>query len=288
MAVPSDFTITQLVTQGLKRGGITNPASAQITEATDFFLREVTKDIHLFTGGVPELLTTGVDTCVIGQTAYPWPTAAEEIRSLVLLDGPDDWSGTATAGGATSITLASALSEDQTTLRGKRIVITGGTGVDQINQIVAWNNSSKVATVADTWTTNPASGSTYTIANYQRKLFGKSKPYEFDIQVAPYGLGTPTYASMQGRYAWLNSAPDRTYLLWWDYYQDIDRIDQAGSPYLRFVRHYSNIVIEGVAAKAMDRYDDDRASTQLIKYNGMLANLAEDNSTVGQVNFTDV
>lgn len=289
MAIPSDFTIAQLVTEGLKRGGITNPSSSQITNSTDYHFREVLKDIHLLTGGLPELVGTGIDTCVVGQTDYPWPTDAHAIRSVVLLDAPDTYRDTASAGASTSITLVSTFSEsDANVLKGKWIIITGGTGVDQIRQITGWNNSTKVATVASAWTTNPASGSTYAIATYHQKVWDNSKPFRHDLQEAPYGLAAPWYGSMVGRNVWLNQAPDRAYLLWWDYWYDLDRIDHAGTSFLRFIRDYNNIIIEGVAAKVMARYDDDRSQTQLAIYNGMLANLAGKNSTVGQVVFHDV
>ena len=288
MATLSAYTVANLVTEALKRGGIVNPTSAQITNSTDYHLREVTKDIHLFTGGAPQLTKLGVDTCVVGQSEYPWPTDALEIESVVLLDAPDDWRGTATAGGATSITLAAGLSVAEGDIQGKRIVITGGTGVDQINQITAWNNSTKVATVVDTWTTNPASGSTYAIANYHLKVWSKSKPYAFDLQLAPYAQGYPEYGAMVGQEIWLNRAPDRAYMLWWSYWPDLDYLDVAGTPYLKFLRDHANVIIEGVAAKVMARYDDDRQGGQLAVYNALLANLAGKQARITQVQFNDV
>lgn len=289
MAIPSDFSISNLVTEGLKRGGITNPSSAQITNSTDYHFREVLKDIHLMAGGMSALVGTGIDTCVVGQSEYPWPTDAYAIRSVVMLDAPDTWRGTATAGGSSTITLASTLSEsDALTLKGKWVVITGGTGVDQIQQIVGWDNSTKVATVGGTWTTTPTSGSTYAIANFHAKLWTDSKPYRHDLQDTPYGLGFPWYGSMMGRTIVLNQAPDRAYLLWWDYWYDLDRIDQAGSAFLRFIRDNASLIIAGVTTKVMARYDDDRFPNQLAIYNGMLANIAGGNSVLGQVLFNDV
>lgn len=277
-----------MVTEALRRGGIVNPSAAQITAATDFQLREVAKDIHLFAGPLPSLLTTAVDTCVIGQSDYPWPTDADSIRSLVLLEATDDFTGTAQAGGSTSITLAASFDQDEDEVRGKRVWIASGTGVDQINQITAYNNTTKVATVSTTWTTNPASGSAYRIATYHRKLWDRSKPFDHDLQESPYVTGLPRYATMLGRNVWLNQPPDRLYGLWFDYWQDIDRIDTAGSAYLRLIRDYFTIFLTGIAAKVMDRYDDDRAGGELAKYNALLANLAGENSTVSQVLYTDL
>lgn len=75
-------------------------------------------------------------------------------------------SGTASAGGATSITLASSITYDIT---GCFVRTTGGTGGggtgganNQARRITAYNTSTQVATVA-TWETNPDSTTTYDI-----------------------------------------------------------------------------------------------------------------------------
>lgn len=72
--------------------------------------------------------------------------------------------GTAQAGTTSSITLAAAgTSAVDNFYAGMPISITGGTGSGQSNTIVAYNGTTKVATVAVPFTTAPAATSTYSI-----------------------------------------------------------------------------------------------------------------------------
>lgn len=86
--------------------------------------------------------------------------------------------GTATAGAATTITLAATSSAVNDTYNGQTITITAGTGLGQSRAISAYVGATKVATVA-VWTTNPDATSVYKISGGP-------------IDVA---LATPTYDS---------------------------------------------------------------------------------------------
>lgn len=70
--------------------------------------------------------------------------------------------GTATAGGASTITLQTALGADTLPV-GCLVCITGGTGVGQARVISAYVNATKVTTVGHAWTTNPDNTSVYYI-----------------------------------------------------------------------------------------------------------------------------
>ncbi|MDO8675544.1 MAG: hypothetical protein Q7K71_05445 [Candidatus Omnitrophota bacterium] len=72
-------------------------------------------------------------------------------------------SGTAQAGAAGSITLTSGASSTDDLYKGLIVKIYGGTGVGQARTITAYNGTTKVATVAWNWTTNPDSTSTYAV-----------------------------------------------------------------------------------------------------------------------------
>ena len=83
--------------------------------------------------------------------------------------------GTAQAGGATSITLASGASDSNTAYSGLFVRTTGGTGGaggsgslnNQARIITAYNGSTKVATVEPAWETNPDSTTTYEVLRPQ-------------------------------------------------------------------------------------------------------------------------
>lgn len=72
-------------------------------------------------------------------------------------------SGTAQAGGSSSITLAAGTSFAESEIDGCRVLLTGGTGAGQERIIVAYEATPKLANVEPNWTTNPSSDSTYLI-----------------------------------------------------------------------------------------------------------------------------
>jgi hypothetical protein len=71
--------------------------------------------------------------------------------------------GTAQAGAASTITLASAASSTNSIYNDRTIRITGGTGIGQSRVITGYVGSTRVATVHASWTTNPDNTSTYSI-----------------------------------------------------------------------------------------------------------------------------
>lgn len=71
-------------------------------------------------------------------------------------------SGTATAGTATTLTLTGGLSTNSVYV-GDLLTLTGGTGAGQTRTIVAYNGTSKVATVDRNWTTTPDNTSTFNV-----------------------------------------------------------------------------------------------------------------------------
>lgn len=74
--------------------------------------------------------------------------------------------GTAQAGGASTITLASGSSATDGFYAGMSIQLTGGTGSgDDTKQISSYVGSTKVATIYGAWLTVPDSTSTYKIVN---------------------------------------------------------------------------------------------------------------------------
>lgn len=110
----------------------------------------------------------------------------------------------------------------------------------------------------------------------------------YDLQNAPFQRGTPSLAAPVGREMWLNYATDRIYALWWDYWANLDRLDEAGAVFIRHLREHRSLWVQGVAVKTMQRYDEDRYQLELSVYNDMLNAYAGYSAGVGQVTFTDV
>lgn len=75
--------------------------------------------------------------------------------------------GTAQAGGASSITLAAGASGTNNLYNNWKVTITGGTGSGQTNTVTAYNGTTKVATVQNAWATPPDNTSTYSVEPWQ-------------------------------------------------------------------------------------------------------------------------
>jgi hypothetical protein len=83
-------------------------------------------------------------------------------------------SGTAQAGGASTITLDSGASATDDIYNGSTITITGGTGSGQTRIISDYVGSTKVATVSAAWTTQPTNSSTFSVASQVNQYINAS------------------------------------------------------------------------------------------------------------------
>lgn len=84
----------------------------------------------------------------------------------------DGLTGTATAGGTNTITLPSSAVATDDIYNGSKITLTGGTGSGQAVIIEDYVGSSRVATVAANWATQPDATSTFTIPSHVgQKIF---------------------------------------------------------------------------------------------------------------------
>ena len=290
MTVPSSPTIASIVTEALKRAGRTTPSATQISDATAHQFQEVKADISLKAALIPELLTQEISVTATGQSRYAWPSAAEDIASLQLIVASNEgaWKGTVQAVAGTSITLSSAFEAVSDEVPGRFIYILFGTGAGSFGQILSYDSGTKVA-VVDSWSgIVPASGSTYLLECYRKKLWSRDKPVWYATETMPFTMGEPHYAIMYGRSVHLSGTPDSRYVLAWDYWSSLDKLDEAGSVFLRHLRSYRSLWIQGIAVKCMQRYDEDRYMSELGVYQDMLTAYAGLSSTVGQTLFRDV
>lgn len=92
-------------------------------------------------------------------------------------------SGTAQAGGASTITLAAGESGTDDAYNGMTVEITGGTGSGQVRHITDYVGSTKVATVDAAWSANPDNTSTYKIYGQQMTAANTANVNAFDHEV---------------------------------------------------------------------------------------------------------
>ena len=100
------------------------------------------------------------DEVLTGATHNVNNSSGKRLRQLASFVLSSD---TAQAGGNDTITLAAGESSTDGIYVGTGITIDTGTGAGQSRYIIGYDGTTKVATVARPWTTNPASDSTYNI-----------------------------------------------------------------------------------------------------------------------------
>lgn len=99
-------------------------------------------------------------------------------------------SGTAAAGGASTITLDGGASATNNIYNGATIFLrTGGTGAGQVNSILSYNGTTKVATVGTAWAVAPDNTSLFTILATEAVAGSASDPWATALP-GSYGAGT--------------------------------------------------------------------------------------------------
>lgn len=278
MAAPAVPTLVSITTEGLIKSGITTPSAAQLTRAQDEWMNEIKNDIAVLFGGkkLEFLQAERVLALTDGLQKYSQPTDFHSHLSMQILDGSVQ--GTAQAGAATTITLAAAETISSTEMIGSEIVITGGTGPNQIRQCTGYDTSTKIATISPAWTVNPAIGSTYMVVSAYNHL-SPAPIWEMakSVVVAEKGQPTsylPTGDSDDGELI-LYPTPYRNetgkvYVLRQRYYVDLMEVDLAGTLAGTLYKRWRNIWIQGVLAKSLQDNDDTRAVAEGSKYNAMV------------------
>lgn len=288
MAVPASPSATSIVTQALKRAGRTTPSAAQITEALENQLQEVKADIMLAAPTHPNLVATSTTVTTRGQQRYAIPADANELSSISLLDGPDEWRGTAQAATLTTITLASTLSITEGELVGKYILITSGMGVESYRQVLSYDVSTHIATIDLSWSVTPTSSSTYLIVQTHYLLWPMDGQ-TFDRLSTPTTLDRPNQAMVFDQEYHLYPVPDKsTYGLLNRCWVDLSSLDEADTLFIQLLREWRSLWIQGVAVKSMQRFDEDRYQGELQVYKIMLDLLTSQTCQVRQVRPFDV
>lgn len=272
MAIPYQIQLEQLARVALRKASQPAPSNGMIEEAKTVLFAEVKNDIK-FKAPTHKLLEQKeiiVTTRAVRTVSQP--TKAHKNKSALLLVGPDAWQGTAQTGGAATITLAAAFSEDEGTIKGNMLVTLGGTGSLQYRHITAYSNSTKIATVSPAWTTAPDNTTTYLVVQKQVDML-KASAASLNRNAFITGEGEPLYGSMQGEALWFNQSPNKIYPILWTYYIDIDQLDESDTVILKILREWHSVIAAGLAAKCAAVYDDTRWGDYTLVYNDLLGRL---------------
>lgn len=287
MAVPSNLTPTQVVTEALKWGGRTVPTSAQITDGLTLYMAAVKSDLHRVAPCHPSLLTQTTVPTQIGLSKYDWPVDAEEISSINLIDTRDEtgWTGTAQAGSSSSITLAAGFDSAGIEMRG-RYVHNTTPAVTGKGQILTYDNTTKVAGLTTVDGTAFAAATPYMIEAMRWEV-KKRTSYHMNAWEQSYELTRPRQMIMRGRTGVFDKAPDRVYIMEWEYWAALDRLDDAGAVFLRHLREWNALYFQGIGIRVMTRFDEDRRNTETQIYNQMLAEYASTACNIVDGTYTD-
>lgn len=136
-------------------GTITFPTTATLASTTNITAGTIATVSGNVNGSVGSV--TGAVGSVTG--------AVGSVTAAISLSAGDSQivqSGTAAAGGASTITIQTALGADSLPV-GCKLKITSGTGIGQCRTIITYVNATKVTTVDRAWTTAPDNTSVYTI-----------------------------------------------------------------------------------------------------------------------------
>lgn len=271
MATPTDPTATNIVTEAWNKAGVESPDSAQLTRAKDYFLQEIFNDIwntSVATGNsrLKTLQETLIDCSVLGTETLALAEDFDEECEVTILDG--DSRGTAQAAASTTITLASDEDIDDDVAVGKQILITSGTGVDEIKSITAYDTTTKVATIDSAWTATPTSSSTYLIVTKRYVLD------EIDIEeyegTQPAKAGRPSGFAKYGRQIIFDRPFDlSTYGIRIRYFINIHEVNLTEGASTRITRIYQNwrdTLTTGVTWKIMEYIDDNRQAAKKRDY----------------------
>lgn len=262
MAVPTEPTATTIVTEAWKAAGQLSPTSAQLTRATDEWLQEVFNDIWLKSAenGNTRLKTlqeTLIDVSTLHVRTYALAEDMDEEVIVEVLDGSRY--ATAQDGASTTLTLAAADTGTEANTEGRWVLITSGTGVDEIKQITDFNTTTKVATVESAWTATPTSSSTYLIVDNEYQL------EEIDMSEMSTGSptsGRPTAFAKYNRQLIFDRPWDRaTYGIRIRYFMNLHEVNLTTGATTRITRIYQNwqdVLKQGVLWKVMRAIDDNR------------------------------
>lgn len=253
-----------------------------IGDAVQDAFQEVKNDIKLNCPEHPLLETTEMTVTTVGLPEYSQPTKANVVKSVVLYDGPDTLRGTittsSTSGGViVGIGLATALASTITSddVVGKKVFLLTNTGSLQHSNITAWGvYTSSSVSISPSMSTTPTNGvTTYLVGDHREELYDNSRQILNYQRSGWSSKGRPTGGSLEGETLYLNIPADKIYPLIWTYYIDIDQMDEDSTSFLKILREWRNVFVEGVTAKSMVLYDDNRQYEHIRIYEHMIDRL---------------
>jgi hypothetical protein len=257
--VPSNPTLEDLITEGLRKAGIKDPDTDLIDRA-EGWVEEIKNDIWQLGKKPKALHVTSYGVFQRGQSRYSNPADFSSDLSLTILDGSNR--GTAQGGSTSSIQFAASDPSSDSSVVGKGVIILSGTGQGSYSQIISYDSTTKQANVVPNFNTAPAAGSVYMVVDReypveQRPIFESDATRQSPINgIADrfYPVGDEDYGEFI-----LNKNPDKVYGARLRYYANLMKVDTDSTLMSTLYSRWRDIWIEGVRFKKLDDEDDDRS-----------------------------
>jgi hypothetical protein len=279
MAIPTAPTLSSICSEAVQRAGYSSTTiqyATALTRAQNEWIEQVKDDIFTFEKQLTPLMKSTVQIATLGQSLYTFPADFSSIRQMTLLDGAT--TGLARGGTLNSITLTALDAGTSNGYLGKQILVYAGTAINQMAQIIAFNATTKLATITPAFTVAPVIGDSYMIIdNY------------FDINPMPVddydNYATSTMPGIPNSFApigdpstgsyYLYPTPSRSSGIPWGiairYFADLTLLDLAGPTMATIYRRWRNLLTQGVFVKCLQSYDDNRTQKELETYYALVA-----------------
>jgi len=264
MALPVAPNVTTLCTEAFTRCGIASPSTAQLTRAEDEWFEEVKRDLasRKTWHSVEETLV------VIPQAylqVYAMPIPMIRIQRMRFYRGAT--TGVATAGGASTITIAAGTGNSQH--RGRKLFLVSGTGAAQAGRITGV--SGDVYTISCTWDTQPVAGTGYMIAEVEREIVGPERALSLS-GISPGTLLT-AWDFIEHNLRFTPALDDAgQYALEIDGAVDLSLVDRTDTRLVRLLREWREPLVRGLMVRIKEDQDDDQVDRDERKYEKAITN----------------
>jgi len=281
MALATAPTADSIVQEGLKKGGIRTPQVGDIKRAKEQWLQEIFNDIWMTserTGNtrLKTLQTTAIAIGVDNQRQYDLPSDFDEEMVITILDATDI--GAAQSGTISTVTLASDEDITQVTAEGKYVLMYSGTSKGQYRQIIGYNTTTKVASLASNFdsTKTPASGDGYAIIDDYNELEEFSMD-ELADYANPTEPGLPAYFAKYNDKFYFDRPLDKsTYGMLLNYYSNLMKIDLSegdGNLITKIYTNWRSILTTGIKMKTEENIHSTEYKQTKADYQEMLMKL---------------
>lgn len=281
MAIPADPTVSSIILQGMQEAGRFSVTSTSHADYA-FFLANywATVKTEIWNACRTDKMLESVTARTVLEGTYyvDLPDDFDNEINVTLYDGGSSDRGTAQAGGASTITLASDFDADDDALKGLLIFILTGTGAGRYRMITSYNNSTKVLTADTAWGVTPDITSTYLIAKYARQLD------RVDYNIPARSATRPCFYSRRGTNMEFYPGADQDYPVIIQYRPNLTQLDETSNTvFIKHLRERRHLWVQGVKVKTMARWDEERYPMEKQIWDTMLRQYAGQNVVYSQM-----